>query len=300
MLRLRVRQVEPQLGLEVAPVEPMTRRVERPKPDGGIRKLGVPWVVDRLIQQALLQVLQKRWDPTSSEHSYGFCLGRSAHQAVTQGNATLPKVTASVLTSKDFPSQSRWPDGAVRGTGDRQTRAQTHPGVTRCREPSGGLLGSDKEGRFRRGPYWPARSAACWPPASRSAGTDRVSGGLNASGGPKMGRKRRDVQTLLARSAAPVTSRVAEHPGAHMILHASRPTFGQIRVPSRMLAKAVQKIVEPTLRIAIAFLLLILFQLSGQRPSRRTGEPARPPAPRMRSATAQTVPRWSWCRQANS
>jgi RNA-directed DNA polymerase len=60
------------------------RRVEIPKPDGGIRKLGVPCVVDRLIQQALLQVLQKRWDPTFSEHSYGFRPGRSAHQAVTQ------------------------------------------------------------------------------------------------------------------------------------------------------------------------------------------------------------------------
>src|SRR6516165_4620819 len=60
------------------------RRVEIPKPDGGVRKLGVPSVVDRLIQQALLQVLQKRWDPTFSEHSYGFRPGRSAHQAVAQ------------------------------------------------------------------------------------------------------------------------------------------------------------------------------------------------------------------------
>ena len=60
------------------------KRVEIPKPDGGIRKLGVPCVVDRLIQQALLQVLQKRWAPTFSEHSYGFRPGRSAHQAVAQ------------------------------------------------------------------------------------------------------------------------------------------------------------------------------------------------------------------------
>ncbi len=60
------------------------RRVEIPKPDGGVRKLGVPCVVDRLIQQAVLQVLQKQWDPTFSEHSYGFRPGRSAHQAVAQ------------------------------------------------------------------------------------------------------------------------------------------------------------------------------------------------------------------------
>ena len=58
------------------------KRVEIPKPEGGVRKLGVPCVVDRLIQQALLQVLQPCWDPTFSEHSYGFRPGRSAHQAV--------------------------------------------------------------------------------------------------------------------------------------------------------------------------------------------------------------------------
>src|SRR5664279_4305063 len=60
------------------------KRVEIPKPDGGVRKLGVPCVVDRLIQQAMLQVLQDRWDPTFSEHSFGFRPGRSAHQAVAQ------------------------------------------------------------------------------------------------------------------------------------------------------------------------------------------------------------------------
>ncbi len=60
------------------------KRVEIPKPDGGVRKLGVPCIVDRLIQQALLQVLQKQWDPTFSEHSYGFRPGRSAHQAIAQ------------------------------------------------------------------------------------------------------------------------------------------------------------------------------------------------------------------------
>jgi RNA-directed DNA polymerase len=59
------------------------KRVEIPKPDGGVRKLGIPTVLDRFIQQALMQVLQERWDPTFSRHSYGFRPGRSAHQAVT-------------------------------------------------------------------------------------------------------------------------------------------------------------------------------------------------------------------------
>lgn len=58
------------------------RKVDIPKPNGGVRTLGIPTVVDRLIQQALLQILQPQFDPEFSEHSYGFRPGRNAQQAV--------------------------------------------------------------------------------------------------------------------------------------------------------------------------------------------------------------------------
>src|SRR5204862_1180276 len=58
------------------------RRQQIPKSGGGVRELGIPTVLDRFIQQALLQVLQPHFDPSFSSHSYGFRPGRSAHAAV--------------------------------------------------------------------------------------------------------------------------------------------------------------------------------------------------------------------------
>ena len=80
------------------------KRVEIPKPGGGVRKLGVPCCVDRFVQQAVLQVLQGKWDPTFSEHSYGFRHGRSVHQAVRQAQRYISRDTGTlwILTWRNF------------------------------------------------------------------------------------------------------------------------------------------------------------------------------------------------------
>ncbi|HZK01184.1 MAG TPA: reverse transcriptase domain-containing protein, partial [Tissierellaceae bacterium] len=59
-------------------------RVEIPKTDGGVRELGIPTVIDRMIQQAILQILSPIYEPIFSESSYGFRPQRSAHMAITQ------------------------------------------------------------------------------------------------------------------------------------------------------------------------------------------------------------------------
>jgi hypothetical protein len=65
------------------------KRIGLPKPGGGVRELGVPTVLDRFTQQAVLQVLQPVWDRTFSDHSYGFRPKRSAHQAIEQAQRYL-------------------------------------------------------------------------------------------------------------------------------------------------------------------------------------------------------------------
>ncbi len=73
------------------------KRVEIPKPDGGMRQLGIPTVVDRFVQQATLQILTQVFDPEFSNSSYGFRSGRSAHQALEQAKIYVSEGRTTVV-----------------------------------------------------------------------------------------------------------------------------------------------------------------------------------------------------------
>jgi group II intron reverse transcriptase/maturase len=73
------------------------RRVPIPKPNGGTRELGIPTLTDRFIQQAILQILTPIFDPTFSEHSYGFRPGKSAHQAVRKAREYINEGYTTVI-----------------------------------------------------------------------------------------------------------------------------------------------------------------------------------------------------------
>jgi RNA-directed DNA polymerase len=104
------------------------RRVEIPKPNGGVRQLGIPTVQDRWIQQMLLQVLQPIFDPTFSEHSYGFRPNRSAHDAVraAQGYVQAGKdwVVDMDITKFFDRRSSRHSDDSDRATDSGQTSVE--------------------------------------------------------------------------------------------------------------------------------------------------------------------------------
>jgi len=78
------------------------RGVEIPKPEGGVRQLGIPTVVDRLVQQAILQVLTPLLDPTFSESSFGFRPGRSAHQALRQAQRYVREEERAIVVDIDL------------------------------------------------------------------------------------------------------------------------------------------------------------------------------------------------------
>jgi len=135
------------------------RRVTIPKPDGGERELGIPTVTDRLIQQALLQVLQPLLDPTFSPHSYGFRPGRSAQEAVVRAQSYVQsgrRIVVDVDIEKFFDRvnhdilmarlQKRIKDGGVL----RLIRAYLNSGIM-----TDGIVQSRHQGTPQGGPLSP-------------------------------------------------------------------------------------------------------------------------------------------------
>jgi RNA-directed DNA polymerase len=138
------------------------RRVEIRKPDGGMRKLGIPTVLDRFIQQAVMQVLQRRWDRTFSDHSYGFRPGRSAHQAVTQAQQYIAEgrgwcVDLDLEKFFDRVNHDKLMGQIAKRVGDKRLlkliRAFLNAGVM-----EGGLVSPSVEGTPQGGPLSPLLS----------------------------------------------------------------------------------------------------------------------------------------------
>jgi RNA-directed DNA polymerase len=157
-LRTHWRQIRQQLLQGNYRPRPV-RRVMIPKPEGGQRELGIPTVTDRLIQQALLQVLQPLIDPTFSEHSYGFRPGRRAHDAVKAAQSYVQsgrRVVVDVDLEKFFDRvnhdilmdrlQKRIKDGGV----IRLIRAYLNSGIM-----DGGVVQQRMQGTPQGGPLSP-------------------------------------------------------------------------------------------------------------------------------------------------
>jgi RNA-directed DNA polymerase len=138
------------------------RRVEIAKPDGGVRKLGIPTVLDRFIQQAVMQVLQGRWDGTFSEHSHGFRPQRSAHQAVAKAQQYIAEghrwvVDIDLERFFDRVNHDRLMAAIARRVNDKRMlkliRAFLESGVM-----ENGLVGPVDEGTPQGGPLSPLLS----------------------------------------------------------------------------------------------------------------------------------------------
>src|SRR5437588_3317645 len=141
-------------------------RVEIDKPDGGMRKRGIPTVVDRVAQQMVQQVLQKQWDPTFSEHSYGFRPGRSTKQAVAQAQQYIAEgygwcVDFDLEKFLDRVNHDKLMGAIAKRVEDKRLlqliRAFLNAGVT-----EDGLVSPSVEGMPQGGPLTPRTQKITW------------------------------------------------------------------------------------------------------------------------------------------
>jgi RNA-directed DNA polymerase len=143
------------------------RRVEIPKATGGTRALGVPTVLDRFIQQAVLQVLQAEWDPTFADASFGFRPGRSAHQAVTRAQAYIGagyRIVADLDLEKFFDRVNH--DvlmGLVAQRVSDKPLLRLIRGYLTAGAPADGLVGPTDEGVPQGGPLTPPTMVQNFP-----------------------------------------------------------------------------------------------------------------------------------------
>jgi len=138
------------------------RRVEIPKPDGGVRQLGIPTVLDRFIQQAVMQVLQAQWDATFSRYSYGFRPQRSAHQAVAQAQQYVREgygwvVDLDLEKFFDRVNHDRLMSAVARRIGDKRMLKLIR-GFLEAGAMEGGLVSPVDEGMPQGGPLSPLLS----------------------------------------------------------------------------------------------------------------------------------------------
>jgi len=138
------------------------KRVEIPKPDGGMRKLGIPTVLDRFIQQAVMQVLQRSWDRTFSAQSYGFRPRRSAHQAVAKAQQYIAEgygwvVDLDLEKFFDRVNHDKLMARLARRIGDKRMLKLIR-GFLRAGVLEGGLVSPIDEGTPQGGPLSPLLS----------------------------------------------------------------------------------------------------------------------------------------------
>src|SRR5438067_241765 len=161
ILKARWSEIEYQLLQGRYQPQPV-RRVRIPKPAGGTRNLGIPTVIDRVIQQAVLQRLQPQWDPTFSEHSYGFRPGRSAHHAVAQAQAYVIEgyrfvVDIDLAKFFDRVNHDRLMAAVAARVSDRRVLRLIR-GYLRAGVLNGGLFEESGEGTPQGGPLSPLLS----------------------------------------------------------------------------------------------------------------------------------------------